>query len=200
MENKIGSGTTQGLLEFLDSLIEKGRATSGSITPLKTAVRQIISTVDGKDKWQDTDIRNINVQDYIERFSNLTLGKYHQDSLKTYKTRLGKAVTWYTKFLIEPGWTPPKSQNANISKSIAEDQPKHTTEKQVHKVSAELEKEATSAEKENSDLIAYPFPLRPGKLVRLYLPLDLTAVEAKRLGSYLETLSIDYGSSTPDTE
>jgi len=39
-------------------------------------------------------------------------------------------------------------------------------------------------------MIDYPFPLRDGLLVRLVLPRDLTAAEAKRLVAFVNALAI----------
>lgn len=188
----IGSGTVKGLLEFLDQLIEKGRMSSGSITPLKSTVRQVFSAVDGKDGWQNVDIRNVNVEDYINRFGNLTIGKYSKDSIVVYKSRLTKALNWYSKFLIEPGWSP-KSSIKPTDKSIKTEKKFTKTLSQIIIPTEKNETQSIDMNKtsETSDLIAYPFPLRAGKIVRLYLPIDLKHSEAKRLGNFIESLSID---------
>lgn len=190
MENQIGSGTAGGLIEFLTQLVEKGRATSGSITPLKTAVRQVLSVIDGDDAWQKTDIRHINISDYIARFKNKTVGKYSADSLIVYQSRLNKAIKWYSTFLENPGWVPPTGKASKKAKILKQEKVE-TGHLLPEKSNIEDADQPTSTDSSQNDLIAYPFPLRPGKIVRLYLPLDLTTSEAKRLGKYLESLSVD---------
>lgn len=195
MENQIGSGTAKGLIEFLDQLVEKGRATSGGVVPLKSALKQILSSVD-KGSWQDTDVRTIDIDDYMDRFSVLTNGKYSADSLKTYRSRFQKAITWYKTFLVQPGWAPPKggvshkAKAANQAQAIgaAEHEPKQKVS--THNVTL-ADTSSTVDTKEQNDLIAYPFPLRAGRIVNLYLPVDLTLSEAKRLGRFLESLSLE---------
>lgn len=41
--------------------------------------------------------------------------------------------------------------------------------------------------------IPFPFPLRPGLVVTLTLPDDLTAAEAERVGVFVRTLARDEG-------
>jgi hypothetical protein len=38
--------------------------------------------------------------------------------------------------------------------------------------------------------MAYDFPLRPGFLAQVVLPLDLTMLEAKRIAAFVESLAI----------
>jgi hypothetical protein len=195
MESQIGSGTAKGLAEFLDQLVEKGRATSGSVTPLKTAVKQVLSAVDGAN-WQTTDVRSIDVSDYLVRFGNKTMGKYNADSLRTYKSRVNKAVNWYKHFLSQPGWIPPRPTQPQSSKPKPLDRADNSQQEADNEQERRVEPQRELPDKIQSDLIAYPFPLRPGKIVSLYLPLDLTFTEAKRLGKYLESLSMDADTTT----
>ncbi len=46
MTKTIGEGTAEGLIDYLDMLIEKGKASSGAIVPLKTAFTKILLAVD----------------------------------------------------------------------------------------------------------------------------------------------------------
>jgi hypothetical protein len=187
MENQIGSGTAKGLIEFLDQLVQKGRATGGSILPLKSTVRQVLAAVDGNDKWDSTDMRKLDVEDYINRFKNKTMGKYNEASYITYKSRLAKAVDWYNKFLVQPGWVPTKSPTSK---------PKKTEGKPVAPTVEKTPTESPTVpdrpvDKDKQDLIAYPFPLRAGKVVYLYLPSDITKSEATRLSNYLTSLCVE---------
>ena len=45
----------------------------------------------------------------------------------------------------------------------------------------------------NIDLIEYPYPLRSDLVVKILLPRDLRMIEAKRLGSYIATLAVNFG-------
>jgi len=50
---------------------------------------------------------------------------------------------------------------------------------------------ATTRRLESSERLTYPFPLRPGLVVRISLPPDLTGRESRRLARFLETLTVD---------
>jgi len=104
-DNKIGSGTSAGLVEYLDRLVEKGRATPGAITPLKTAFTKVVESVDGKE-WPMTEVSTIGVEDYISRFANLTRGAYTDKTISVYKSRMNRVIVWYLKFMDQPGWMP----------------------------------------------------------------------------------------------
>lgn len=199
MGQNIGSGTAKGLVEYLDSLVEKGRAPAGAITPLKTAFTKILKTVDGE-KWGEVDIREIDLNDYNQRFANLTMGVYKDDSLRIYAARMQKVVTWYKTFLSKPGWAPTfkpsngqrsstpklKSLSKNINNNVTANK-EDTTDQDSSSVKTETILPSTT----NSDLIAYPFPLSTGKLVTLYLPVKLNQSDADRLSGFLKTLVVD---------
>lgn len=104
-DQNIGSGTALGLIEYLDNLVARGRASTGAVTPLKTAFMKVIEAVDGKD-WQQTQIESINVDDYVDRFANLTRGAYTEASIAAYKSRMSRVIGWYKKFMAQPGWMP----------------------------------------------------------------------------------------------
>ena len=69
--------------------------------------------------WEPTEVRSVDVDDYLDRFGNMTIGQYSTESLKTYKSRFQKALGWYGNFLSEPGWTPPKSGIVRSAKPTA---------------------------------------------------------------------------------
>lgn len=40
-------------------------------------------------------------------------------------------------------------------------------------------------------MVEYPFPVRPGVVVPLLLPEDMTTVEAARLGQFVESIAVE---------
>jgi len=127
MTKNIGSGTAQGLVEYLDNIVTKGKATSGAIVPLKTAFTKVMEAVDGGE-WPQTQVDSINVEDYVNRFANLTRGAYTEASIVAYKSRMNRVINWYKKFMAQPGWmpviqtrTPKKKPNNQVDSSHAAD-------------------------------------------------------------------------------
>ncbi len=188
----MGDGKAKNVLEYLDNLTEKGKATPGAITPLKIAFTKVVQVVDGEN-WESTEVKNIDVEDYLSRFANLTMGKYTSDSLTAYKSRVNKAVSWYTQFLDKPGWTP-DIQRRNRG-------PKASTIKETQKADSTPASEALKPQQDSSQLIStihnvpgrilYPYPLLDGQLVHISLPVKLSKNDAKRIGAFIESIAID---------
>jgi hypothetical protein len=192
MTDQIGSGTAQGLIEYLDQLVVKGKATPGSIVPLKSTLKQVLSTIDGEEDWKKVNIRELDTTDYIERFKNKTIGKYAAPSYPVYLSRINKIKEWYIKFLLDPGWTPKTETNGKLQRLKI----KQSTSAERSSISEKENTDASKVEKPVNnnvlnDLITYPFPLREGKIVYLSLPIDLTSVEAGRLSKFLDSVSVD---------
>lgn len=189
MTNQIGNGTAQGLIEYLDQLMEKGKASPGSIVPLKSTLKQVFSTVSGEENWKSINIREVDMENYIEEFKQLTIGKYAPPSYTVYLSRLNKIKDWYTKFLFNPGWAPKAEANGKLKRI--------KNKPNISEIPTQISKNIDTNKVEKpvnnvlNDLITYPFPLREGKIVYLSLPLDLTSTEAGRLGKFLESVSVD---------
>lgn len=199
MTQQIGSGSAKGLIEFLEFLVNKGQATHGAIRPIKTACLRIFSTVDGEE-WEKVDVREMDVDDYIKRFKNLTIGNYKEGSLEVYASRLRKSVEWYKKFLVQPGWSPEFGKKSTTpldggKKKVTQkpDVDKSASRHVALDVGAKDEQHVTTPKLDNSgrSLIAYPFPLASGEMATLYLPPSLSKKDAARISGFLVTLVIE---------
>jgi hypothetical protein len=188
----MGDGKARNVLEYLDNLIEKGKATSGAITPLKTAFAKVAQVVDG-DTWDQTDVRSIDVEDYMARFANLTMGKYASDSLVVYKSRINKVINWYIQFLDKPGWTPDVLRR-NITSKSTPPKAKVDFARKVVTVNSPQLGDAPLSMPEIANVanrVLYPYPLTDGQLVHISLPYKLSKIDAKRIGSFIESIAID---------
>jgi hypothetical protein len=188
MKININNGTAQGVVEFLDSLIKKGRATSGTVAPLKAAFKRILSQIDG-DNWETVEISKIDTTDYISRFKVLTKGKINKASYIAYKQRLEKANAWYKNFLTNPAWTPPQSKIVG-KKSAAKGEKKKINEMQTD--NGELNSNVMQTEsKTEDDFASFNFPLLNGKLVSFYFPKNLKLDDAKRIHKFVDSLVVN---------
>lgn len=191
MSNTVGNRKISGLNAYLDSLVEKGRAKSSVVIPLKTAVHQIFETVE-RDNWENIDVAEIDLDDYMTRFKNLALDRYNEQSYTSYKARANRALTWYNNFLQNPGWTPQIRKSSNSNKahvnhpSVAKSKAKPTTQVAI----AEHSAKTLSA---SNDLISFPFPLSNGSLASLYLPKRLSKGDADRIAQFISSLVIGEG-------
>lgn len=196
----IATGTASGLAAFLDFMIEKGYGTAGAINPWKSAARNVFTVVEGED-YKEFDVRTFNVDEYLGRFENRSMGKYTADSLAAYRSRFRKAIDAYRSYLANPNWKPevkpsprrPAGDNGSKAKGARAD---------LGSVSASTAPAATPA---SPALIAYPFPLKSGQLAQLHLPTQLNREDAERLTHFIRALVFDLprqltpGTSDSDT-
>lgn len=188
MSETVGNRKISGLNAYLDSLVKKGRAKSSVVVPLKTAVHQIFKTVE-EDNWENIDVAEIDLDDYIIRFKNLALDRYSEQSYNAYKARANRALTWYNNFLQNPGWTPQirKSPTSGKTQTNQPSAKKSNTKSTMPITDAEHTPKTSPT---NNDLISFPFPLSNGSLASLYLPKQLPEEDAERLSQFIASLVI----------
>lgn len=189
----IGKGTAKGLIEYLGVLVDKGRATSGAITPLRTAFEKVMVVVEGEE-WENIATQSIDVEDYIARFANLTRGKYSPKSITVYKSRIHRVLGWYRRFMSEEeaGWMPTLGTRRVKSKETTKNTPpKQSVEHNIQ------EAEATAsgyAPNENlgvrNGLLPYPFPLTDGTIAQLKLPAHISKDDADRMAAFIKSLVV----------
>ena len=180
----VGSGTVEGMLGFLDFLVEKGYATQSAVHPLKAAARTVFSTMEGE-KFGSFDVRTFDPDEYMDRFQNRVPGKYKQESLVSYRQRLKRAVAGYRDYL----------ETGNVSGIRAST--RAPRQRKIAPVTAPTAAKANGNGNGNGDepghdairsLIDYPFPLRSGHVAHLRLPMKLDKADAERLGTFIRTL------------
>jgi hypothetical protein len=198
----MGDGKAKSVIDYLENLVDKGKASAGAIGPLKIAFTKVMQTVDGK-SWKEVDVKTVDLEDYMTRFANLTMGKYSTYSLAAYKTRAGKALTWYLKFLETPGWTPSiqRRKLAEKPKPKAEapkppTAPENVSEQPPVALTATTPTAApqpapATLPEASSDRILYPYPLSDGQLIHISLPVKLSKLDAKRIGAFIDSIAVD---------
>ena len=189
----MGDGKAKNALEYLDSLVNKGKATKGAIAPLKIAFTQVVRVVDGEENWGETTVKSIDVNDYMARFANLTMGKYSSDSLTAYKSRVNKVVSWYTQFLDKPGWTPDVQKRNRAPKTAINNKQKgeHSQPASVHIPSQPAAPQSMPEIANTPGRILYPYPLLDGQLIHISLPVKLMKSDARRIAAFIESIAID---------
>lgn len=191
MSEQIGSGTAQGIIDYLDSLVEKGRSRPGVVNPLKTALTKVLEVTEGAG-WGATDVTNLDIDDVMSRFKNKTLSKYTTASYDAYQSRITRVVGWYKNFLANPGWVP--KETVRSSKAEAKSTSKTTPQPVQSQTQAHSDSHTVAApvyqEAPKLDAIAYPFPLANGETARIYMPKGITKADVDRLSIFLEALVI----------
>jgi hypothetical protein len=206
MTENIGSGTAQGAVDYLTSLVEKGRSRSGVVSPLKIALTKILEKTEGPD-WPRVDVVKLDVDDVITRFKNLTLGTYTDASYRAYELRMKRSISWYRQFLANPGWFPKESSRSVTAESKKLLQASvGTVEGAGIGVGYELSSPKASRVSDvitdfgmmyeqlpKAESISYPFPLQSGEMARIYMPKSVTKSDIMRLSIFLEALVIEEG-------
>lgn len=198
MTENLGSGTAKGLVDYLDSLVEKGRSRPGVVTPLKTALTKVLEKTEGED-WEKVDVIKLDVEDAISRFKNLTLTTYTDASYRAYELRTKRAIKWYENFLANPGWYPKESGRAvkteasptKIGKSVQGKSEQISSKKNSESEKAIVTEAVRESVVPKIDAIAYPFPLANGETARVYMPKGVTKQDIKRLSAFLDALVIE---------
>lgn len=204
MSDIIGNGKISGLIAYLENLSAKGKVKTSAITPLKSATKAVFSTVVGE-HWQEIDVRSIDIDDYINRFKNLTIGKYDSNSYNAYRARVSRVINWYNNFLQDPGWYPtvkdrPRdakknktvSQSASMTHSVNDISKNETASTVYH---AAEQAHISEPQHVSTRLISFPFPMSNGVIATLYLPQSISPNDANRLQDFIKALVIDDGQS-----
>ncbi len=173
-------------MEFLDFMVAKGYGTSSSIDPWKSASKQVFSTVEGEG-FESFDVRSFDVDEYLTRFENMSIGKYSAESLRAYRGRFRKAVDAYRSYLADPNWRPPPPRRSTRSAPEGSEA-KGQGKKRGSAKGSDLVAAAPPASPLSDSLIAYPFPLKSGQMARLHLPTQLDREDAERLTHFIRAL------------
>jgi hypothetical protein len=188
-QNKIPTGTAEGLMEFLDFIVEKGYATSAAITPWKSAATRVFTLVEKGKDFSQLDVRELDLEDYVERWGTLALGtSLKRESVVTYGTRFEKAVTAYREYLEHKRL--PSIRRVG-TRPRAKAKPAAAPATKTANGNASGGNGHSAPEVEISSLIDYPFPLRTGQIAHLRLPTKLERADAERLGAFIRTLAFE---------
>lgn len=170
-------------MAFMDFMVAKGYSSAGSISPWKSAAKQVFSTVEGED-FAQADARSFDIGEYMTRFENMSLGKYSSESLRAYRSRFRRAVEAYRSYLADPNWRPETPRAARSNGDASKAATRRTS-------SASRESVPAPMPSPSSSLIAYPFPLKSGQMAQLNLPTQLHREDADRLTHFIRALVVE---------
>lgn len=180
----ISTGNVGGLLAFLDFMVDKGYASQAAIAPWKSAARQVFEKVEGEN-YEQADARSFDIDEYLARFENRSIGSYSADSLRAYRSRFRRAVEAYRSYLADPNWRPTSRRTRRSSQVENIARPRESKRSQGRQASS---LSTTTPSPASQSLIAYPFPLKSGQMAQLQLPTDLESEDAERLIHFVRAL------------
>jgi hypothetical protein len=185
----LGSGTSAAMLAFLDWMVQRNYATPASITPLKSAAKQIFKTVEAKGGDPNSvDVQTLDVDEYFGRFqvAMLATGRITPDSVRAYKARFVRGLDLYKTYLTTG--TVPKVKPRGQGRTRKENGTAAPAPKASDAAETPSSPEAAEAP---STMISYPFPMESGEVASLRLPRSLERRDAARLTAFINALTFD---------
>lgn len=170
------------LLDFLGHAGDRGLMPTATAQALAVAVRNVFGVLDEKEL---ADIRSLDLDTAIKRFTNKRAKDFSPKSLKEYGRRVRKAVDLYSQWRENPAEFSVKTRTPA------------TTKKER---GAQVYASAAAATFPDPDRPTAPsapggyqsaFPIRAGRVITLLnVPEDLTSSEAERLAQFVRMLAI----------
>lgn len=202
MAEQIGTGSAAGLYDFCDWLIKKGLMTSSAVEPLRSATKQIVSTVDDE-KTPDQVILGedgFDVEDYMDRFERRAGNKYAPDSLNAYRRRFRRAIELYRQYLSDGPANFKAPPRRIVRKKVERENGANggrTGTAAQHTPQQDPPGGQNAPAVPPAGLTDYPFPLRSGQMAHLHLPSPLDKDDADRLTQFLRALVFDRPAQLP---
>jgi hypothetical protein len=205
--SEIMRGTGQGLVEFFDRAAGRGELNKSTALATRTTARKVLA-VESED-LSSVDVRRLDVDDVLDRFVRLNKAAYSDGSIETYRTRFRLGVAMYLAWLDnDADWksagrtaAPAKRSarqpagNGRAGSRTPRERPDRTAEPGTPEPPPS---EAAYANASAGRVMTYDVPLRPDLVVRLTLPIDLTATDAKRLSNFINALAFS-GTFVPES-
>jgi len=178
-ERNPGSGTAQGLIDFLSWATEKHYLTAPTGSSLRTGVNKVL---EAEPDLNAIDMRHADIDDILHRFHNRAMGKLKDRSVEVYVSRFRTSVEMYIKFLNkEKDWMPAASRTRTAG----------VAKRQVQTTTGSVSEPDTAVTPSGPGVITYPFPIRAGLQGRITLPENLTRREADRISAFIKTLAME---------
>jgi len=185
----VSSGTAAGLIAFLDHLIKRNEVVPTTGSALRTGCRKVL---DVEPNLSSVDIRNGDLDDLVRRFYIKYRGSIKDKSLSTYEQRFRQSAEMYRKWLNSEDWRPASARRRQVPNGgAAKPDPGRSKPAAPGGIPASGlpdPVDAGPAELPSTDMITYPFPIRPGLQGKITLPEDLTRREAKRISAFVAAL------------
>ncbi|MEH6700730.1 hypothetical protein [Parasphingorhabdus sp.] len=174
-------------LDFMDYLSDKGLMAKNTAQARKAAANKVLGVLSSE---ETSDVTTIDLDDAIQRFSNLQGQKYTPQSLVTYKSRVRSALDDFEAYLMNPlGFRPSintrerksKKQQTGLDKSASQNnQTANETPPQIDKPS--------TGPLSNSII---PIAIRSDLTVFVQgLPFDLSESEANRIANVIKAMAM----------
>jgi hypothetical protein len=203
--------TGAGLVAFLDYAMRRSLVAPNAGAGQKTACLEVLPVALGPD-WQAADVLSPNVDWLLDEFQRARGRKLAPSGVERYRERLLGAIELFRAHA-EPArtdrpmptpepWVPdsdsvmPDGQQGlpdrGDTEAPGEDNAESDFDEGQHETMTRSAHEPRhDGSEEGVDTLTYPFPLRPGVVVTMRFPVDLTTEESRRLARFIESLTVE---------
>lgn len=171
------------LLNFLAHATDRGLLPTATATALGVATRSVLGVLDGPER---EDVRALELDGVVKRFTNKRAGDFNPSSLKEYGRRVRRAIDLFLRWRGDPANFTVKTRETSATRR--KHRPRRT-------------ETVTRTADQNGESVTIPrddggyqssFPIRPGIVVTLVnIPGDLTLAEAERLAKFVRMLAVE---------
>ena len=178
------------LMEFLDSVRNKGLMSQNAANSMKYACGTVFSILDDNE-----DIFAIDLDALCDRFENLKGMEVTPNTMRAYRQRAKRAVSDFRRYKDDPShWKPSGGRLVSTSnKKSRNSKPNAHAEPTPAQALTAIKNEPTTV-----DDIVHRFPLRRAVIVQITgIPFDVTRSEMGRMNAFLSNLVAVSADSEP---
>lgn len=171
------------LLEFLAHASDKGLMPAATATALGVASRNVLGLLDPAER---EDLRKVEIDGTIRRFTNKRAKDFSPASLKEYGRRVHRAIDLFLSWRGDPANFTVKTRTTSTNR-------KKDRANRLESRAAPID-DTTLTDIPSHDAGGYKsaFPIRPGTVITISnIPSDLTNAEAERLAKFVKMLAAD---------
>lgn len=176
--------STSSLLTFLEYAERKGLMNKRTAQSKKNSVGSIVEILDEHEK---IDVRELDVDQVLERFANIQGPNFTPVSLTSYKSRLASSIREFVRYKDNP-LTYSSKKNKKLKRPKA-------SSTSLSRASNSVPSQSKINALQPADTVlsqhVFPIPLRNNCVVKIAgLPFDLTEAEAKKIGAVVSALAL----------
>lgn len=179
--------TADDLKAFLSWTADKGMIPAATVHARKAASNMVLDILSEEEA---KDVTALDLDDVMRRFQNLKGKNYTPTSLRTYQSRLGKAVEDFKVYLDNPmAFKPSGSRQSNGTNRTASKGKTKAAEIESPRPVALPSHSPASLEMPSTHILS--IPIRVDLVVRIQgLPFDLSVAEAEKIANVVKAMAM----------
>lgn len=175
--------STTDVMEFLEYMATKGLAKKSTMSSRRVSCSKVFAILDDE---QREDVREIDLEEIMARFANISGSNYTPDTLTVYKSRVAKSIEEFLRYKQNPAGFKLSSTVRTRKRLRPEGREEEASEPASGGEDSPQEGGGGNSEIQTID---FPVALRPGCIVRVCgIPTDLTKNEASKIANVVSAM------------